>query len=115
MEKTAQIFKALSEEIRLRILNLLRAGELCVCDLMAVLDLPQSTISRHLAYLRNAGWVEGRRQGLWMHYRLVADKKELTGELGKLLFRHLKKKRVALNDLSKLKLYLAGKGREHGC
>ncbi|MBU4034431.1 MAG: metalloregulator ArsR/SmtB family transcription factor, partial [Proteobacteria bacterium] len=52
MQTTAQFFKALSEEPRLRILALLLSGELCVCDLMAVLQLPQSTISRHLAYLR---------------------------------------------------------------
>jgi len=109
MKNNARIFKALSEEIRLRILNLLREGELCVCDLMAVLDLPQSTISRHLAYLRNAGWVEGRRQGLWMHYRLAADENELTGELGELLFRYLQKKQAAKNDLTELRLYLKKK------
>jgi len=70
MKKTAQIFKALSDETRLRLLALIKDGELCVCDLMAVLDLPQSTVSRHLAYLRNAGLVEDRRQGVWMFYRL---------------------------------------------
>jgi ArsR family transcriptional regulator len=69
MKTTARIFKALSDETRLRILALLRDGELCVCDLMAPLGLPQSTISRHLAYLRNAGLVEDRRQGIWMFYR----------------------------------------------
>ena len=63
MKQAAKIFKALSDETRLRILALLSQRELCVCDLMAVLDLPQSTVSRHLAYLRNAGWVEDRRQG----------------------------------------------------
>ena len=71
MRTTAQFFKALSEEPRLRILALLLGGELCVCDLMAVLQLPQSTISRHLAYLRNTGWVEARRLGVWMYYRLA--------------------------------------------
>jgi ArsR family transcriptional regulator len=70
MKATAQLFKALSDETRLRILALLSAGELCVCDLMAVLDLPQSTVSRHLAYLRHAGLVEDRRRGVWMYYRL---------------------------------------------
>jgi len=66
----AQIFKALSDPTRLRMLNLLRQGELCVCDIMAVLDLPQSTASRHLAYLRNAGWLSSRRQNKWMYYRI---------------------------------------------
>lgn len=89
MRTTAQFFKALSEEPRLRILALLLGGELCVCDLMAVLQLPQSTISRHLAYLRNTGWVQGRRGGAWMYYRLAEMPaplaKELVGLLGKRL------------------------------
>jgi ArsR family transcriptional regulator len=70
MKKTAQIFKSLADETRLRILLLLSDDELCVCDLMAILNLPQSTVSRHLAYLRNAGFVDDRRQGVWMYYRL---------------------------------------------
>ena len=64
------IFNALADETRLRILNLLNVGELCVCDIIKVLKEPQSKISRHLAYLRRAGLVEGRKDGLWMHYRL---------------------------------------------
>jgi len=77
MKKTAQLFKALCDETRLRILALLTHGELCVCDLMATLDLPQSTVSRHLAYLRNAGLVEDRRQGVWMYYHLTTPSSEL--------------------------------------
>lgn len=73
MKHLASQFKGLSDPTRLRILNLLNAGELCVCDLMAVLDIPQSTVSRHLAYLRNAGWVKGRRNGKWMYYRRPAN------------------------------------------
>lgn len=67
---SAQMFKALGDETRLRMLGLLRHGELCVCDLMEVLKLPQSTVSRHLAYLRNSYWVSGTRRGKWMYYRL---------------------------------------------
>jgi DNA-binding transcriptional ArsR family regulator len=74
-------FKALADETRLRILALLVNGELCVCDLMAILDLPQSTVSRHLATLRNAGWVEDRRQGVWMYYRLSQDNEPLAETL----------------------------------
>ncbi len=52
-------------------MNLLRGhGEICVCDLMRVLDLPQAKVSRHLAYLRRAGLVETRREGQWVQYRL---------------------------------------------
>ena len=67
---TAQMYKALGDITRLRILGLLHTGELCVCDIMEILKLPQSTVSRHLAYLRNSGWVGGRRKGKWMYYQL---------------------------------------------
>lgn len=73
MKSIARIFKALSDETRLRILTLLSSGELCVCDLMTALNLPQSTVSRHLAYLRNAGLVDDERRGLWMFYRLKQE------------------------------------------
>ncbi len=66
----AKSFKALGDETRLKIIGLLQQGELCVCDLMEVLELPQSTISRHLAYLKNCRWVVGRRSGKWMYYKL---------------------------------------------
>lgn len=69
METLAKTFKGLSDVTRLRILNLLKDSELCVCDLMDVLDLPQSTISRHLAYLKKGGWLESRRCGKWTHHR----------------------------------------------
>lgn len=68
-----QLFKALGDGTRVKIVGLLALGELCVCDLMAVLELPQSTVSRHLAYLKNSRWVIGRRSGTWMHYRLNPD------------------------------------------
>jgi ArsR family transcriptional regulator, arsenate/arsenite/antimonite-responsive transcriptional repressor len=66
------LFRALSDRTRLRILGLLRAGEVCVCDIHDSLGIPQSKASRHLAYLRRTGLVTGRRSGLWVHYR-VAD------------------------------------------
>ena len=70
MEQLIQLFRALSEEARLRIVMLLTNGELCVCDLMAVLEEPQSKISRHLAYLTHSGLTKGKRVGVWMHYSL---------------------------------------------
>src|SRR6187401_3538810 len=63
-------FKALADATRLRILGLLLAGEVCVCDIHQSLKIPQSKASRHLAYLRRAGLVETRRDGLWIHYRI---------------------------------------------
>ena len=62
----------MADSTRLRILSLLRDGEICVCHIHATLDVPQPTASRHLAYLRKAGLVEARRDGVWMHYRLAA-------------------------------------------
>lgn len=78
MKKEGQILKALADETRLRILQLLAAGELCVCELMAVLDLPQSTVSRHLSYLKNSGWVQDRRDGVWMYYRVNEESNPLV-------------------------------------
>lgn len=67
----ARVFRALADETRLRILALLRDGEVCVCHIQGGLQLPQPTISRHLAYLRKSGLVAARREGIWMHYRLA--------------------------------------------
>lgn len=64
-------FAAFSDPTRVRILHLLRCGEVCVGDLVAILDLPQPTISRHLAYLRRSALVETRKSGLWMYYSLA--------------------------------------------
>ena len=64
------LFKALADETRLRILGLLLAGEVCVCDIHESLKIPQSKASRHLAYLRRTGLVDTRRDGLWVHYRM---------------------------------------------
>lgn len=65
------VFRAFSDRTRLRILNLLRGRkELCVCDIISVLDLPQAKVSRHLACLRQAELVDTRRDGQWVYYRL---------------------------------------------
>ena len=65
------VFKALADRTRLRIIGLLRAGEICVCNIHESLGLPQPTVSRHLAYLRRSGLVTTRKDGLWVHYRLA--------------------------------------------
>ncbi len=71
-------FLALADKTRLRLLNLMRDEEICVCFFTAVLDESQPKISRHLAYLRNAGLVEARRDGKWMHYRIIEPENEVA-------------------------------------
>lgn len=92
-----QLFRALADPIRLRILYLLWSakrrtwtdgrgarccdGEVCVCDLQRVIAAPQPTVSRHLAYLRRSGLVRQRKQGLWMYYRLAPARGRVHAKL----------------------------------
>lgn len=64
-------FKALADQTRLRLLNLMADDEVCVCFFVEILKSNQPKVSRHLAYLRRAGIVAARRQGTWIHYRIV--------------------------------------------
>jgi ArsR family transcriptional regulator, arsenate/arsenite/antimonite-responsive transcriptional repressor len=73
VDRLAELFQALSDPTRLRLLNLISRGEICVCFLVEALKEPQPKISRHLAYLKRTGVVDTRRDGKWMHYRLSED------------------------------------------
>jgi len=75
------IFRAFSDRTRLRILHLLRGGETCVCELQSVLDVPQPKVSRHLAYLRKAGLVTARKDGLWSYYTLAPARNAFHAKL----------------------------------
>ncbi|HLG05894.1 MAG TPA: metalloregulator ArsR/SmtB family transcription factor [Gemmatimonadales bacterium] len=75
------LFQGFADPIRIRILNLLAAGELCVCDIGDILKLPQSTVSRHLAYLRRAGVVEAERAGKFTRYRLAEPRNAVHRDL----------------------------------
>jgi ArsR family transcriptional regulator len=81
MRDLVMLNAALADENRLRLLNLINGGEICVCHLQGVLQTNQPKISRHLAYLRKAGLVEARHEGKWTHYRL----KKLNGNFRKIL------------------------------
>lgn len=70
MKDLLTMLKALSDETRLRILKVLEHGELCVCDIVAAIDVSQPRISFHLAALKEAGLVKDRKEGKWMHYRI---------------------------------------------
>lgn len=109
MKQTARIFKALADETRLRILALLTRGELCVCDLMSILDLPQSTVSRHLAYLRNAGLVSDRRQGVWMYYHLSEPKDAFHLDIQNIISARLIDQSQAGRDFEALEKFLTTK------
>jgi ArsR family transcriptional regulator len=75
------LFQALADRTRLRILGLLLNGEVCVCDIHDTLRIPQPKASRHLAYLRRAGLVATRREGLWVHYRLADTPDPVAGTI----------------------------------
>ena len=70
IDQLEDVFKALADKTRLRILALLGNNEVCVCHLHDSLGVPQPTVSRHLAYLRRTGLVAARRDGVWMHYQV---------------------------------------------
>ncbi len=89
MDRDAEILQALADPTRMRLLNLLtQAVEICVCELVDALGVPQYTVSRHLNVLAAAGWVEDRRQGKWIYYRIARDlrpyQKTLLNALGQL-------------------------------
>ncbi len=110
MKHLAQTIKALSDPIRLRIVLLLQfEGELCVCDLMAVLKLPQSTVSRHLAYLKRSCWVDTRRQGVWMYYQISRESCTICRELLQLLMRNAGDLPEAVSDRKTLAAFLKSK------
>jgi ArsR family transcriptional regulator, arsenate/arsenite/antimonite-responsive transcriptional repressor len=81
LDESIELFKAFADPVRLRLLNLLTEGEVCVCHLHEAMELPQSTVSRHLAYLRKRRLVVGRKEGLWVHYRLAKPGGELHRNL----------------------------------
>jgi ArsR family transcriptional regulator len=76
----SRFFKALGDEMRLRIVALLSHGELCVCHIEEALGLSQSNVSHHLSVLRNAGIVEPHRNGKWVYYRLLLQEDEICRE-----------------------------------
>ncbi|RII29076.1 MAG: ArsR family transcriptional regulator [Geobacter sp.] len=104
METIASTFQSLEDETRLRVLALLlEEEELCVCDLMAALQLPQSTVSRHLSHLRNAGWLRVRREGVWIYYSIVKQPGPLQQSLLPILRHFLRDAAVTKSDIERLR------------
>jgi ArsR family transcriptional regulator, arsenate/arsenite/antimonite-responsive transcriptional repressor len=102
MEQIIQTFKALSEEMRLRIMMLLIHGELCVCDLMAIFNEPQSKVSRHLAYLKHSGLLQSKRVGVWMHYLLKESLDEISRSQLNFMKDQLGRQALFENDFKKM-------------
>lgn len=107
MKKILNVLKALSDETRLRIINLLFVKELCVCDIMEVLQITQTKASRHLTYMRNAGLVSDRKHAQWVYYSLIQD--EEMQFLRSLVFDNLRNMEQCKTDLINLEEWLKRK------
>jgi len=103
LSTTQDVFRAFADPTRLRILNLLAEGEVCVCDLCGVLDEIQPKVSRHLAYLRRAGLVEVRQDGKWKHYRIKRNAQGLERTLINCVKSCLREIDVLQDDLTRLR------------
>lgn len=96
LDQATELLAALSDPTRLRLLSLIQHnGEICVCDLIDITELPQPKVSRHLATLRHAGWVNDRREGQWMHYSIAPA----TNDLHRSLIASLKKAHESVPEL----------------
>jgi ArsR family transcriptional regulator len=115
------LFQALGDQTRLRILGLLLAGEVCVCHLHESLGISQPKASRHLAYLRRAGLVQARREGLWVHYRLAESSDPIHRTLRDVVTHALGHTATVRRDAARLErktgccVPLAGKEAELPC
>ena len=110
MKTTAGLFKSLADETRLRLLLLLQdQTELCVCDLLNALNMPQSTVSRHLAYLKKGGWLQDRRGGIWMYYSLADTLDPFQQALLQIIGTNFAASRLCQEDQQRLHAYRADK------
>jgi len=97
-----QLFRALADPTRLRLINLMSEQEICVCYFIEAIGAPQPKISRHLAYLRRAGLVAARREGKWMHYRLTIPRDSHAASILKSTIEALKETKEILRDCERL-------------
>jgi ArsR family transcriptional regulator, arsenate/arsenite/antimonite-responsive transcriptional repressor len=106
LDALTDVYAALADPTRLRILSLLSEDEICVCHIHASLDVPQPTASRHLAYLRKSGLVEARRDGSWMHYRLAPISNPVVAAVIKAALHALTHTAIAARDEKRLHVAL---------
>ncbi|HVZ82281.1 MAG TPA: metalloregulator ArsR/SmtB family transcription factor [Terracidiphilus sp.] len=106
-----RFFQALGDRTRLRLLNLMGDQELCVCVFVEILNIPQSKISRHLAYLRGAGIVAARREGKWMHYRIVMPQHPGAADILRQTLAAVKEEKAMQSDRARLVRACCAPGR----
>lgn len=113
MKSATDFFRLLGETTRYRLLQALSHGEFCVCELVDALDVPQYTVSRHLAELRKGGWVTERRDGTWIYYRLAPTRAKLVHDVLESVTRNGLADKQLDKDKARLKkrLSLREKGR----
>lgn len=104
LDALTTVYAALADPTRLRILSLLGDEEICVCHIHASLDVPQPTASRHLAYLRNSGLVEARREGVWIHYRVARIENPVVAAVVKAALHALTHTAIAQKDERRLQV-----------
>lgn len=107
VDKLSDVLKALSDETRLRILNILYEKELCVCDIMETLQISQAKASRHLIYMKNSGLLKDRRSAQWVYYSLVLD--EGMRFIDSLVFDDLRNMEPYKSDIQSLNYWLEHK------
>ena len=109
MRRVVKCFGALSDETRLRLLMAVRNGERCVCELIELVQLAPSTVSKHLSLLRDAGWVDARKEGRWVYYRLAGETPfPIVGKNTLPIFQSLEKSPVIKADAKRLKKICSG-------
>ncbi len=107
-----ELFKALSDENRLRMVNLLMNDELCVCEIEVILEMTQSNASRHLVKLKGSGVIDSSKDAQWVHYKVSAEFKKNNIELIKYLQNSFSRKSIFKRDLER---YLRYKKHELNC
>jgi ArsR family transcriptional regulator, arsenate/arsenite/antimonite-responsive transcriptional repressor len=113
MQNILKIFKALSDETRLRILKLLEHGELCVCDIVASLDQIQPKVSFHLNVLKEAGFIKDRKQGKWIHYSI--DDSDIFKRFLMLSLLEKASGNLVDRDRKRLSIFLKSKEKKLAC
>ncbi|MCM1565235.1 MAG: metalloregulator ArsR/SmtB family transcription factor [Dehalobacter sp.] len=110
MKNINDVLKALADDTRLRIINLLYEKELCVCDLYEALNITQTKASRHLQYLKHAGLVEDRKSAQWIYYSIKSDESLIF--IDNLVFNNLRNLEQFQKDLEKLTEWLKRKNTD---